>query len=454
MQFGSETMSAKANRITEAYLAECTAPDSRLRHALAGIDVSPTLRAAWPRLLPRPVMVDETEFRAFGRDLVTVFELVTTLPQRCFDGDLDRFRAALRIDDRHGTLMRRLLGDSAPPLYGRADTYYDGSSFKLLEFNIGSALGGLDMVGTLPGAYLGVPAFAEFAEAHGLRYLDIGADIAGALRIAGKAAGTGDPVVAVLEGPGGMATYGNKRRAIAELLAGHGLDCRVGEIGDLRFRAGKPYLAGAPVDVILRYYALEEMLAHPDGEALMEPVFRAHEEGAVVVWTPSNMFGNKGTLAMLSEFAADTSVFSAEERAVIGRAVPWTRMLGRPGSGPGADLIEECARRQDQLVFKPTGLFGGQGVLIGLEVDPRTWREALTASVEVGSLVQEVVYPNLEPVLDPETGARSEWAALWAAFVTPAGLSGGGIRAVPLGGTTVITMTNNPNVRNTCIFTC
>lgn len=447
-------MSAKANRVTETYLAECTAPDSRLRHALADIDVSPTLRAAWPRLLPRPIMVDEAEFRAFGRDLVTVFELVTTLPQRCFDGDFDRFRAALRIDDRRGTLMRRLLGGSAPPLYGRADTYYDGSSFKLLEFNIGSALGGLDMVGTLPKAYLGVSAFAEFAATHGLRYLDIGADITDALRIAGKAAGTGEPVVAVLEGPGGMATYGNKRRAIAALLAGHGLECRVGEIGDLRFRAGKPYLDGTPIDVILRYYALEEMLAHPDGEALMEPIFRAHEEGAVVLWAPSNMFGNKGTLAMLSEIAEDTSVFSAEERAVIDRALPWSRMLGRPGVGSDADLIEECVRRQEQLVFKPTGLFGGQGVLIGREVDERMWREALTASAEAGCLVQEVVRPNLEPVIDPETGTHSDWHALWAAFMTPAGLSGGGVRAVPLGGTTVITMTNNPNVRNTCIFTC
>src|ERR1700733_10383436 len=172
-------MSAKANRITEAYLAECAAPGGRLRHALADISVSPALRAAWPRLLPRPILVDEAEFRAFGRDLAAVFELVTTLPQRCFEGDFDRFRAALRIDDRRGRLMLRLLGRSAPPLHGRADVYYDGSSFKLLEFNIGSALGGLDMVGTLPKAYLEVPAVAEFASAHGLRYLDIGADVAG-----------------------------------------------------------------------------------------------------------------------------------------------------------------------------------------------------------------------------------------------------------------------------------
>jgi hypothetical protein len=447
-------MSAKANRITEAYLAECAAPGGRLRHALADISVSPALRAAWPRLLPRPILVDEAEFRAFGRDLAAVFELVTTLPQRCFEGDFDRFRAALRIDDRRGRLMLRLLGRSAPPLYGRADVYYDGSSFKLLEFNIGSALGGLDMVGTLPKAYLEVPAVAEFASAHGLRYLDIGADVAGALRIAGKAAGTGEPVVAVLEGPGGMATYGHKRRAIAELLAWHGLDCRVGEIGDLRFHAGKPHLEGTPVDVILRYYALEEMLAHPDGEALMEPVFRAHEEGAVVLWTPSNMYGNKGTLAMLSEFAQDTSIFSAPERAAIDRVLPWSRMLGRPGVGQDARLIEECVQRREQLVFKPTGLFGGQGVLIGREVDDRTWRGALTASAETGSLVQEVVRPNVERVIDPETGAQSDWYALWAAFMTPSGLSGGGVRAVPPGGTTVITMTNNPNVRNTCIFTC
>src|SRR4051812_39678670 len=104
-------MSARANRVTEAYLAICTDPDGRLRRALADLEVSETKRAAWPRLLPRPIMVDEAEFRAFGRDLVTIYDLVTSLPQRCFDGDVDRFRVALGIDDRRGALMRRLLGD-------------------------------------------------------------------------------------------------------------------------------------------------------------------------------------------------------------------------------------------------------------------------------------------------------------------------------------------------------
>jgi len=392
-------MSAPANLVTEAYLAECATPDSRLRRALAELDVSETTRAAWPRLLPRPVMVGEAEFLAFGRDLVTIFELVTSLPQRCFDGDFERFRAALGIDDRRGAWMRRLLGDGPPPLYGRADTYYDGSSFKLLEFNIGGALGGVDTVGLLPKAYLRIPAFAEFAAEHGLGRV-------------------------------------------------------VGEISDLTFRAGKPYLHGTGIDVILRYYGLDEMLAHPDGDALMEPVFRAHENGTVVVWTPSNVFGNKGTLAMLSEFAEDASVFSAQERAVIERVLPWSRMLGRHGAETDKRFISECMQRQQKLVFKPTGLFGGQGVLIGREVDPRTWREALAASTQTGCLVQEIVQPNVEPVIEPQTGARSEWYALWGAYLTPAGLSGGGVRAVPPGGSTVINMSNNTLVRNTCVFTC
>jgi hypothetical protein len=339
-------------------------------------------------------------------------------------------------------------------MYGRADAYYDGSSFKLLEFNIGSALGGLDMVGPLPKAYLRIPAVAEFAAEHGLSYLDMSGDLAAALRNAGKDIGAGEPVVAVLEGPGGMAVYGPQRWAIGELLVEQGIDCRVGEISDLTFRAGKPYLHGAAIDVILRYYGLEEMLAHPDGDALMEPVFRAHESGTVVVWTPTNVFGNKGTLAMLSEFAEDASVFSAQERAVIERVLPWSRMLGRRGAESDKRFITECMQRREQLVFKPTGLSGGEGVLIGREVDPRTWREALAASTQTGSLVQEIVAPNVETVFEPQTGARSEWYALWAAFMTPTGLSGGGVRAVPPGGSTVITMINNTQVRNTCLFTC
>jgi hypothetical protein len=312
------------------------------------------------------------------------------------------------------------------------------------------------MVGTLPRALLRVPVFAEFVAAHGLRYYDTGTDIAETLRAAGKSVSSGEPVVASLEGPGGMAKYSYQRRALAGQLGGHGLDCRVGEVGDLDFHRGKPRLDGTPIDVILRYFALEEMVAHPDGDALLEPVFRAHEDGTVVLWTPmtSNLFGNKGTLAMLSEFAADGSVFSAEERAMIDRVLPWSRMLGKPGVATDAALIEDCLERRERLVLKPTGLFGGQGVVIGHEVDDRAWREAVAEGAAAGCLIQQEMRPSLEPMVDPKTGERAEWSTLWGAYLTPAGFAGAQGRAVPPGGTTVISLDANRNTRATCVFMC
>ena len=160
-------MSARANRVTEAYVAECATPDSRLCRALAEIDVPETMRAAWPRLLPRPVMVDEAEFRAFGRDLATIFDLVTSLPERCFDGDFERFRAALGIDEAWRVdapaarrRPRRCTAGPTPTTTARRSSCSSSTS--------AARSARLDMVGPLPQAYLRIPAVAEFAAEHGL----------------------------------------------------------------------------------------------------------------------------------------------------------------------------------------------------------------------------------------------------------------------------------------------
>ena len=55
-------MSALSNHVTEAYLARCEAPDGPLRHARTSLELSETKRLSWPRLLPRPIMVDDQGF--------------------------------------------------------------------------------------------------------------------------------------------------------------------------------------------------------------------------------------------------------------------------------------------------------------------------------------------------------------------------------------------------------
>jgi hypothetical protein len=53
-----------------------------------------------------------------------------------FDGDFARYCDAIGIDRRSASLISRFPGGSQ--LYGRADMYHDGTSLKLLEFNIDS----------------------------------------------------------------------------------------------------------------------------------------------------------------------------------------------------------------------------------------------------------------------------------------------------------------------------
>ena len=53
------------------------------------------------------------------------------------------------------------------------------------------------------------------------------------------------------------------------------------------------------------------------------------------------------------------------------------------------DLRDRAIADQDELVLKPSGSYGGVGVVVGPEVSAQTWREALdTALVEGGYILQ------------------------------------------------------------------
>src|SRR5438128_2627137 len=99
--------------------------------------------------MPRPFFIPESETRRAAEDLIAVFDMLTSLPTRLFDGNLTRYCAALGFDKRKSALMTRL-GGACPAMFGRSDLYHDGTALKLLEFNVGSQLGGIDQSQVLP----------------------------------------------------------------------------------------------------------------------------------------------------------------------------------------------------------------------------------------------------------------------------------------------------------------
>ncbi|MCX5206804.1 hypothetical protein OG897_36075 [Streptomyces sp. NBC_00237] len=441
-------------RVTEKYVEECSAPDSRLRHAAHEMNLPATYGESYGRLmLDRPLFASESEISGFAADLSGLFDILTSLPARLFGGDLRRYCDALGMDGRLAELMCR--GASGrPPLYARADAYHDGSAFKLLELNIGSQLGGTDFA-QLNRAFLDVPAFKEFAQEHRLGHIDTLARLTRTLRETGGTVTDGEPVVALIEARGGIDAHRHVFDALREAMLDHGVRLLLGEVQELGERNGKVTLRGAPLDVVLRYFVASEVADDRAGQDSLDLLVRAHHAGRTVLYTPLEgaMFASKGSLALLHD-PRTRETFSPAEHAVVDRVMPWTRLLGadRHTAAQHAELLDRCREQQEDLVLKPGVGHGGVGTVIGHEVTEEQWRQALLDRAAGDHVVQERVRPVPEPVVDAETGAVADWVANWGVFVDTGGYAGGFVRALKPDDGAVVAFAN-PGTRSTCVFT-
>jgi glutathionylspermidine synthase len=137
-----------------------------------------------------------------------------------------------------------------------------------------------------------------------------------------------------------------------------------------RLRAGDTVL-----DSVLRMFIPQDV---PHG-AGYDALVTALDTGTVRMFTPTAtwLLANKATFAWLWEDVDSLSTVDAE---MVRKHVPYTELL------TGVD------RPRADLVLKPTGTYGGSGVVVGREVTQEAWDEALRAAMEVGGhIVQEYV---------------------------------------------------------------
>ena len=184
--------------VTRRYLEQCQA-DLALREVRSRAVTGPAFAEAYGSMpLPRPLFVDEAIIRGAADDACAIFDLIVSLPDRLFNGDRCRHAVAVGFDERYAALALRG-ADGRPDKYGRADMVYDGTGFGLVEVNVGSELGGIEL-SEASRALLEVDAFRGFAEAHQLSYVDTVSEVVALLRrVAQPVTGGRDPVVVLLE---------------------------------------------------------------------------------------------------------------------------------------------------------------------------------------------------------------------------------------------------------------
>jgi hypothetical protein len=388
---------------------------------VAPIRTSEHLLAAYgDRYLTRPAFLEADRMHDLESDLARLFALLTSLPRRMFDGDLSALGRVAGMTPYQIDAVERTAED--PPLsLGRADLYTAADGFRLLEFNIVSAVGGLE-IAELNRVLLRHPALVQFAAEAGLHYFDTMASIAEVIKAECERGGAGStPVVVITDTPGNFAPFEKRFQYMARIWSGMGLDGIACPLDRFEERSGRLFAEGRKVDVVYRYFLMEDLL-DPDSQRLIEPVLRVAEKGNVGLLSrmDAELYGSKAMLALLSD-DANRPAFSAEEEELIDRLLPWTRMLREgPSTADGAemDLMDYAQASQDILVLKPTLMHGGIGVVPGWTVSPRQWQKTLRTCAGGPYVLQRRVRPVTEsfPVAG-KPGIVEPFALNWGVFL-------------------------------------
>jgi hypothetical protein len=394
-----------------------TQPESKLLNAFYG-----------GRFLSRPLFLGSAEQELLHSDLENLRSALVSLPDRLFGGDLAAFARAVGMTDVQVSAILRSRGTSVTR-QARADLYADETGFRLLEFNMGSTLGGMDNA-DMCRALLEHPLLAGFAARRGLGFVDTMREQVNNMFVESGFEHGSRPVVALTDWPSSYRELAPYMEHFCERWRALGLDAHPCHIGQLEARDGRVWLGERPVDIISRMFMIEDLLEHPEAPALMDPVLDAAHRGEVKIFTPmdSEAFASKGALAMLSD-EENRGLFSPRETASLDRILPWTRMV-REGEvtledGRRVDLVEYAVAHQQELALKPTLLHGGSGVVLGWtpDVTAEAWREYITEAVDGPFVVQRRVRPAIELFPDEE-GTPRPWTVAWGVFTVANGYGG------------------------------
>ncbi|MPZ26580.1 MAG: hypothetical protein GEV12_09000 [Micromonosporaceae bacterium] len=386
------------------------------------------------RYLSRPLFLGHEERERLHADVANLRSALVSLPDRLFGGDLAGFARALGMADVQVSAILRSRGTTVTQ-QSRADLYTDETGFKLLEFNMGSAIGGIDN-SDMCRMLLEHPVLAEFARTHRLDFVDTMREQVNNMLVESGFAPGSKPVMATTDWPSSFQTLEPFMRHFTGRLQEMGIDAHPCHIGQLEVRDGRVWLGERPVDIIQRLFMLEDLLEYPDAAALMDPILDAAARGEVKIFTPmdAELFASKAALAMLSD-EQHRERFDPEELASIDRILPWTRMV-RPGlvtleDGRRVELLDYALQHQQDLALKPTLLHGGEGVLLGWrpDTDPDTWQERVRSAMDEPYVIQRRIRPVPE-LFPTDDGDPIPWIVSWGVFTVVNGYGGVYVRAI------------------------
>jgi len=194
---------------------------------------------------------------------------------------------------------------------------------------------------------------------------------------------------------------------------------------ELEFDGKRLAAKGKKIDLLYRRVLINDIIARPkECQALV----KGYEAGQTCV---ANNFRCKiphvkAFFAVLTD-GKNAQLFRSEEREIIDRHVPWTRVVEDVKSdyyGDPIELLKYIRKQQKNLVLKPSDEYGGTGVTLGWKANSKEWERAIEQALPGDKLadahgcwiVQEKIPMRREPFPSIVVGGKVEFNKMLVDF--------------------------------------
>ncbi|MGB7845029.1 MAG: hypothetical protein WBL63_05390 [Candidatus Acidiferrum sp.] len=335
----------------------------------------------------RPVFLspqDEERVRNVAETIAAIAERLTSAALE--DASLfEQFH--LRPEEER--LARMTTGYGPASTASRLDAFLLPESLKFTEYN-GESPAGAGYSETLSDIFSALPMMEEFRKRFEVHSYPLSAQLLDALvnTYVDWGGTTKRPQVAIVDWKE-VPTW-SEFEILKERFEKMRIPVVLADPRELEFDGKRLAAKGKTIDLLYRRVLINDIVARP---AECEALVKAYAAGVVCV---ANNFRCKiphvkAFFAVLTD-EKNAKYFSAEERVLIQRHVPWTRVITDVNTdydGEPIELLEYIRKNQKNLVMKPSDEYGGMGVTLGWEVEKKKWERAMEQALPGGKMARE-----------------------------------------------------------------
>ncbi|MEI4799905.1 glutathionylspermidine synthase family protein [Bacillus sp. NPDC077411] len=405
-------------------------------------------------IIPKPGLLSGEKLDILSRDTKALLDIIVSLPERIFSGDILKMCTTLGFSEKQYQLMMTTYQNKN--LIARSDMYFTKDGYKFLEFNVDSSVGGLD-IGYLNKSMRSFEFYKMLKDSEKWDYVDpMDILIENINELAIKIGRNySDITIAVMDWDEYLDSYYGTLNYIKLRLEEAGYNAIICSQKEAELKDNMLTVNGRKIDILYRAFLCDDALYNPEE---VQAIVQASQAGNLELLTGfhTELYGNKGNLVFLSD-PYYSHFFTNEELDLVKRCIPWTRFLKDMVTSEDnleVEGMEYILKNKDKLVIKATIGYGGNEVFLGWKYNENDWEKAVLnlLNSDIVYIVQERVYPLEEeiPFVIEETIDLKKAIMCWGVYIINGGFAGAMLRGLPCEQSDVVNLKNGAAV--TCLF--